>query len=136
MSCTEPCFAITAANAKSSIRSILCLIRTGYRAVRTAAASCGGIVRPDVTLYDEMLPEGVFEESARRVSRADVLIVAGTSLAVYPAASLLQFFRGRRLVVVNLTPTSADSLADLAVHARAGDVLGEAADEILGAEQA
>ena len=97
---------------------------------------CGGIVRPDVTLYDEMLPEGVFEESARRVSRADVLIVAGTSLAVYPAASLLQFFRGRRLVVVNLTPTPADSLADLAVHARAGDVLGEAADEILGAERA
>lgn len=94
---------------------------------------CGGIVRPDVTLYDEMLPEGVFEAAALHVARADVLIVAGTSLAVYPAASLLHYFNGSALVVINLTPTPADSLATLAIHARVGDVMGEVIDEIASA---
>ena len=95
-------------------------------------ADCGGIVRPDVTLYDEMLPEGVFEAAAMHVARADVLIVAGTSLAVYPAASLIHYFNGSSLVVINLTPTPADSMATLAIHSPVGEVLDEAAREILG----
>ncbi len=93
---------------------------------------CGGIVRPDVTLYDEMLPEGVFEAAAARVSRAGVMIVGGTSLAVYPAASLVRYFSGHALVVINYTPTPADSLASLVIHDSIGKALDDAARELIG----
>ena len=95
-------------------------------------SECGGIVRPDVTLYDEMLPEGVFEAAASRVARAELMIVGGTSLAVYPAASLLQYFRGRELVIINYTETPADRLATLIIHDSVGKALGTAAREVLG----
>ena len=93
---------------------------------------CGGIVRPDVTLYDEMLPPGVFEASAEAVSRADLMIVGGTSLAVYPAASLIHYFGGRALVVINYTETPADRLATLAIHESVGETLDRAAREVIG----
>ncbi len=93
---------------------------------------CGGIVRPDVTLYDEMLPEGVFEAAASRVSRAGIMIVGGTSLAVYPAASLVRYFCGDALVVINYTPTPADRLATLVIHDSVGKALDDAAKELLG----
>lgn len=93
---------------------------------------CGGIVRPDVTLYDEMLPAGVFEAAASRVARAGIMIVGGTSLAVYPAASLIRYFSGHALVVINYTPTPADSLASLVIHDSVGKTLDDAACELLG----
>lgn len=93
---------------------------------------CGGIVRPDVTLYDEMLPEGVFEEAAAHVARAGVMIVGGTSLAVYPAASLVRYFGGADLVVINYTPTPADRLASLVLRGSVGEALDLAARELLG----
>lgn len=94
--------------------------------------ACCGIVRPDVTLYDEMLPEGVFEAAASRVERAELMIVGGTSLAVYPAASLVRYFSGHDLVIINYTDTPADRLATLVIHDSVGETLDSAAREILG----
>lgn len=93
---------------------------------------CGHIVRPDVTLYDEMLPEGVFEAAAYRVARAELMIVGGTSLAVYPAASLVRYFGGRDLVIINYTETPADRAASLVIHASVGETLDTAARQLLG----
>ncbi len=92
---------------------------------------CGGIIRPDVTLYDEMLPPGVFEAAALAVSRADVMIVGGTSLSVYPAASLVRYFSGKSLVIINYTPTHADSAASLVIHGSVGEALGDAAFDLI-----
>lgn len=91
---------------------------------------CGGIVRPDVTLYEESLPEGVFEAAADAVSKAEVLIVGGTSLAVYPAASLLYYFHGHELVIINYTETPFESRATLVIHDSIGKALSLAASEI------
>ena len=82
---------------------------------------CGGIVKPDVVLYGESLPEDAWRGALRAVSRADLLIVAGTSLAVYPASSLVECCPGR-LVVVNLSPTPADARADLVLRERVGEL--------------
>ncbi len=92
---------------------------------------CGGIVRPDVTLYDEALPEGAFEAAAEATARAELMIVGGTSLSVYPAASLVRYFSGRDLVIINYTETHADRLASLVIHGSVGDALGDAARELL-----
>lgn len=83
---------------------------------------CGGIVRPDVVLYEEALDQTVLENAVNAISQADVLICAGTSLAVYPAAGLLQYFRGKTLAVVNLSPTSLDKQADILIPAKVGEV--------------
>ena len=83
---------------------------------------CGGIIRPDVVLYEENLPMGVFEEAESEVRRADLLIVGGTSLAVYPAAGLLNYFRGSHLVLINKSETPYDSMADLVIHDPIGQV--------------
>ncbi len=85
---------------------------------------CGGMVRPEVVLYGEGLDDAVIEGAIRDLSRADLLIVAGTSLAVYPAAGLLRYFQGDALVLINKTPTPVDSQADLVFHAPVGHVLG------------
>ena len=74
---------------------------------------CGGLVKPDVVLYGEQLDERVLVASARAISRADVLVIGGTSLVVYPAAGLVDYFQGSEMVVVNRDPTPADSRADL-----------------------
>ena len=83
---------------------------------------CGGIIRPDVVLYEENLPDGVFEEAVREVQAASLMIVGGTSLAVYPAAGLLRFFQGDHLVLINKSATSYDSMADLVIREPIGRV--------------
>lgn len=75
--------------------------------------SCGGLLKPDVTLYEEMLDESVVEGAVEAIATADVLIIGGTSLSVYPAAGFIRYFRGRMLVVMNQTPTQADERAHL-----------------------
>lgn len=84
--------------------------------------SCGGIIKPDVVLYEESLNYDVLNEAVAFISRADVLIVGGTSLAVYPAAGLLDYYRGHKLVLVNKTPTPKDAAADLTVKGSIGQI--------------
>lgn len=89
---------------------------------------CGGLVRPDVVLYGESLPEREFEAAITAIADADMLIVGGTSLTVYPAAGLLRFFRGKYLVILNQQPTPYDSYASLILRAPIGQVLGKATE--------
>ena len=86
--------------------------------------ACGGIVKPDVVLYEEGLDQGTLEKSVRAISGADMLIVAGTSLTVYPAAGLIRYYRGHRLVLINRDPTPYDDYADLVFHDSLGDIFG------------
>lgn len=83
---------------------------------------CGGIIKPDVVLYEEALDQQVLSESVHAISEAEVLIIGGTSLSVYPAASLIDYFRGRCLVVINKDETPRDCLADLVINAPIGEV--------------
>ena len=85
--------------------------------------SCGGIVKPDVVLYEESLDSRVLEGALADIQSADLLIVGGTSLAVYPAASLIRYYRGERVVLLNKSATPYDSRADLVLHAPIGQVL-------------
>lgn len=87
---------------------------------------CGGIVKPDVVLYEESLDMDVLDAAVRAISAADLLIVGGTSLIVYPAAGLLRYFRGKHLVLINKTATQADKKADLVIHDSLGRVFREA----------
>ena len=87
--------------------------------------ACGGVVKPDVVLYEEPLDEATARGAMRVISEADVLIVAGTSLNVYPAAGYLSYFRGRDLVVINRDATPADADAALVIREPVGKVLGE-----------
>jgi len=86
--------------------------------------SCGGLIKPDVVLYEESLDSGILEESINEIENCDTLIVGGTSLVVYPAAGLIRYFRGQHLVLINRDPTQADSWADLVIHDSIGKVLG------------
>lgn len=98
--------------------------------------SCGGIIKPDVVLYEESLDADTLRQSIEAISQADLLIVGGTSLAVYPAAGLLQYYRGNRLVLINKSPTPYDQKADLLIRGSIGEALssllspGEAGHEI------
>ena len=85
---------------------------------------CGGMVKPDVVLYEEGLDEETVEAAILSISRADVLIVGGTSLVVYPAAGLINYYRGNKLVLINRDPTPYDKKADLVIHDSIGKVLG------------
>ena len=85
---------------------------------------CGGIIRPDVVLYEEIPPEDTFDQALDEVRNASLMIVGGTSLVVYPAANLLQYFRGT-VVLINLSPTYYDSIADLVIHEPIGKVFSE-----------
>ena len=87
--------------------------------------TCGGMIKPDVVLYDESLDQNVLQESVLAISRAQVLIVGGTSLVVYPAAGLLRYFQGEALVVINKGATSADRNADLLIQEPIGQVLSQ-----------
>lgn len=87
---------------------------------------CNGILKPDVVLYGESLDMHVMEEAISYLSQADVLIVGGTSLVVYPAAGLLQYFHGRKLILINKEETAMDQRADLVIHDAIGRVLKEA----------
>jgi NAD-dependent deacetylase len=84
------------------------------------------MVRPDVVLYGEMLNERVMLQAQRAVRRADLMIVGGTSLVVYPAAGLLQDFHGRALVLINRAPTPYDHTANYVYHEDLGELLNEA----------
>ncbi|MCI8342403.1 MAG: NAD-dependent protein deacylase [Firmicutes bacterium] len=83
---------------------------------------CSGIVRPDVVLYEEGLDGNVLDKAVRYISSADVLIVGGTSLAVYPAAGLVNYYKGNKLVLINKSETSFDKKADLIIHQAIGNV--------------
>ena len=85
--------------------------------------SCGGIVKPDVVLYEESLDAGVLEGAAADLQQADLLLVGGTSLAVYPAAGLLRYYGGERVVLINRSPTPYDRRADLMFSDPIGQVL-------------
>jgi NAD-dependent deacetylase len=85
---------------------------------------CGGTVKPDVVLYEEALNDENMSNALRYISEADTLIIGGTSLVVYPAAGLIRYFRGRKLVVINMSPTQSDANADLLIADKIGDVLG------------
>ncbi len=88
--------------------------------------ACGGVVKPDVVLYGEGLDSAVLGAAVEHISKADMLIIGGTSLTVYPAAGLTDYFRGESLVVINLSKTRADSRARLSISAPIGKVLAAA----------
>lgn len=85
---------------------------------------CGGIVKPDVVLYEEMLDDDTISKSVKFISEAEVLIIGGTSLNVYPAAGFINYFRGKHLVIINKASTPADKQADLVINEPIGEVLG------------
>lgn len=85
---------------------------------------CGGVIKPDVVLYEEPLDQKVVQEALQAIEAADLLIVAGTSLSVYPAAGFLDVFHGRHLVVINRSATPLDARADLLIQDAVGKVLG------------
>ncbi len=86
---------------------------------------CGGVVKPDVVLYDEPLDDAVVTRTVNAITACDCLIVGGTSLAVYPAAGFLDYYTGDRLVLINKSKTNYDSLAALIINDNIGKVLGE-----------
>lgn len=86
---------------------------------------CGGIIKPDVVLYEEGLDEQTMTNAIDAISRADMLIIGGTSLAVYPAAGLIRYFQGEHLVLINKSATSFDRNADLLLQRGLGEVFGE-----------
>ena len=86
---------------------------------------CGGRVKPDVVLYEEGLDNNVIAESVDFISKADVLIIGGTSLVVYPAAGLIDYYRGDKLVVINKSPGPRDRQADLLIQGAIGEVFSQ-----------
>lgn len=86
---------------------------------------CGGTVKPDVVLYEEGLDQNTIEKSVMAIHKADLLIVAGTSLTVYPAAGLINYYQGNRLVLINRDTTPYDNRADLVIHENLGNVFSE-----------
>ena len=83
---------------------------------------CGGGIKPDVVLYEEGLDNDILSESVRCISEADMLIIGGTSLVVYPAAGLIDYYHGNKLVLINKTPTARDNVADLVVQGAIGEI--------------
>ena len=92
---------------------------------RCDVIGCGGFVKPDVVLYEEGLDDETIRKSVEYIRNADVLIVGGTSLAVYPAAGLLDYYRGNKLVLINKTPTPRDAMADLVITESIGEVFSK-----------
>ncbi len=101
----------------------------GARVIRNAPGiprcHCGGIIKPDVVLYEEGLDQDVLEGAIHAISQADVLIIGGTSLTVYPAAGLIRYYRGKKLVLINRDETPYDSEADLVIREPIGEVFGQ-----------
>lgn len=87
---------------------------------------CGGVIKPDVVLYEEGLDQKTIQGAVSAISAADTLIIGGTSLVVYPAAGLIDYFRGSHLVVINRDPTPRDASADLLIAGKIGEVMAEA----------
>ncbi len=88
--------------------------------------SCGGIIRPDIVLYEEPLDDDILRSAIAYIRNADILIIGGTSLNVYPAAGLINYYRGKKLVLINLSETPYDSYADLIIHEKIGEVFSRA----------
>lgn len=86
---------------------------------------CGGRIKPDVVLYEEGLDQNTLQESVRVISEADMLIIGGTSLAVYPAAGLIDYYQGNKLVLINKAPTQRDTMADLIIKGSIGEVFSQ-----------
>lgn len=86
---------------------------------------CGGTIRPDVVLYEESLDSTIIQKSVRAIAEADMLIIGGTSLVVYPAAGFVDYFRGKHLVLINKDATARDVGAELTIHEPIGEVLGQ-----------
>lgn len=84
---------------------------------------CGGVIKPDVVLYEEALDDDVVNKAVRAISSCDMLIIGGTSLSVYPAAGLIRYFGGKNLVVINMSATTADDNADLVISEGIGKVM-------------
>ena len=87
--------------------------------------TCGGVIKPDVVLYEESLDQDVLDASVRFISQADMLIIGGTSLNVWPAAGLINYYRGHKLVLINKGQTSADTMANLTINAPIGEVFSQ-----------
>lgn len=87
--------------------------------------SCGGPLKPDVVLYEEGLDNQVLSGAIRAISQADMLIIGGTSLVVYPAAGLIDYYSGSKLVLINKAPTSRDNMADLVISGPIGEILSQ-----------
>lgn len=87
--------------------------------------SCGGVIRPDIVFYEEPLNDDDVSKAIHYIRNADVLIIGGTSLVVYPAAGLVNYYRGNKLVLVNKGETSQDSYADLVIHEKIGEVFSQ-----------
>ena len=86
---------------------------------------CGGVIKPDVVLYEESLDSGLIRKSIEAISQADALIIGGTSLVVYPAAGFIDYFRGKHLVVINKSATAREVGAELTIAAPIGEVMGQ-----------
>ena len=86
---------------------------------------CGGVIRPDVVLYEEGLDNSVIRRAVDHIARADLLIIGGTSLVVYPAAGFIDYFHGKHLCVINMSETSRDSMADILIQGKIGEVLSQ-----------
>ena len=86
---------------------------------------CGGIIKPDVVLYEEELKQSILKESVDAMKQADILIIGGTSLAVYPAAALVHCYQGDKLVVINKTTTPMDDRADLLIQGKIGEIFSQ-----------
>lgn len=87
--------------------------------------SCGGVIRPDIVLYEEPLNDGIMSEAIHYIRNADILIIGGTSLNVYPAAGLINYYQGNKLVLINLSETPYDQYANLVIHEKIGEVFSQ-----------
>ncbi|MBP5354590.1 MAG: NAD-dependent protein deacylase [Lachnospiraceae bacterium] len=105
-------------------------VETILEATGVPRCDCGGVIKPDVVLYEESLDDSVINKAVSAISKADTLIIGGTSLIVYPAAGLIQYYRGRKLVLINKSVTQADSYAQLVIHEDIASVMKEAVDAI------
>lgn len=101
-----------------------CIEENGGQTLIPRCSKCGGVVKPDVVLYEEALNEDVINKAVEAISKADTLIVGGTSLVVYPAAGLINYFKGNKIVLINKSETQYDNKADLVINESIGEVLG------------
>ncbi|MBQ4523880.1 MAG: NAD-dependent protein deacylase [Lachnospiraceae bacterium] len=99
-----------------------------YQSEGVPKCECGGIIKPDVVLYEEGLDQDTLDGAVKHIRQADTLVIGGTSLTVYPAAGLIEYFRGKNLVLINRDVTPMDSMADLVINDSIGKVLGETVD--------
>ena len=86
---------------------------------------CGGDIKPDVVLYEEGLDNSIMTRSIQAISEADILIIGGTSLVVYPAAGLIDYYRGKKLILINRDATARDNVADYTIHGSIGEIFGQ-----------